>query len=61
MAFIPGHSDKCGEVDAVFASSGICNWPENARDDHEESSGFVESPAASLTQTNTLPSHRDLP
>ena len=56
MAFIPGHSDKCGEVDAVFASSGICNWSENAGDDHEKSSSFVESSATSGGQTNSSPS-----
>ena len=56
LLLLPGHSDKCGEVDAVLASSGLCNWPENAGDDHEKSSSFVESPAASGAQTQSPPS-----
>ena len=56
LLLFPGHSDKCGEVDAVLASSGLCNWSENAGDDHEKSSSFVESPAASGAQTQSPPS-----
>ena len=52
LLLLPGHSDKCGEVDAVLASSGLCNWSENAGDDHEKSSSFVESSATSGGQTN---------